>query len=259
MTARGAEARGAERRGADKTIGWRILVGFVRPVLLMLARYRLHHPERIPVTGAFVLAPNHMTNFDPFVIGYALWKTGRVPRFLAKASLMRAPVVGAVLRGIGQIPVDRDGAVSGSQALGAANRLVEDGLAVIVYPEATLTRDPDLWPMRGKSGAVRLALEQGIPIIPCAHWGSQAVLPRYSKRLSVFPRKDIDILFGEPVDLSRWKDAPRTTATYTQATAAVMDAITGLLEQLRGERAPEQRWNPAQHGQARTGRFEPEG
>ena len=64
---------------------------------------------------------------------------------------------------------------------------------VVVYPEGTLTRDPDLWPMRGKTGAVRIALEHDIPIIPAAHWGTQALLPRYGKKLSLFPRKTIDV------------------------------------------------------------------
>ena len=100
-----------------------------------------------------------------------------------------------------------------------------------------------------------LALEHGIPIIPCAHWGAQAVLPRYSKKFSLFPRKDIEIVYGDPVDLSAWADAPRTSATYAAATTAVMNAITALLEELRGETAPAERWDPAQHGQTEIGRF----
>jgi 1-acyl-sn-glycerol-3-phosphate acyltransferase len=245
------------KRGADKTVGWRVLAAFVIPLLLVLARYRVRNPEAIPVAGPFILSPNHYTNFDPLVTAYALWKSGRVPRFLAKASVFKIPVVGAILRGTGQIPVERAGTptTTGADPLAAASRLVDDGLAVIVYPEGTLTRDPDMWPMRGKFGAVRLALEHGIPIIPCAHWGAQAVLPRYSKKFSVFPRKNIDIVFGEPVDLSPWADAPRTTATYTAATTAVMNAITALLEDLRGETAPPERWDPAQHGQTEIGRF----
>lgn len=247
---------GQPRRGADKTVGWRILAACVIPFLLILARYRVRNPEAIPVTGPFILSPNHYTNFDPLVTAYALWKSGRVPRFLAKASVFRVPVLGAILRGTGQIPVERAGTPAGGpDPLAAAGRLVSDGLAVIVYPEGTLTRDPDMWPMRGKLGAVRLALEHGIPIIPCAHWGAQAVLPRYSKKFSLFPRKDIDIVFGDPVDLSAWADAPRTSATYAEATTAVMNAITALLEDLRGETAPPERWDPAQHGQTEIGRF----
>lgn len=248
-------AEKAPRRGADKTVGWRILAACVIPFLLLLARYKVRNPDAIPVAGAFILTPNHYTNFDPLVTAYALWKSGRVPRFLAKAGLFRVPVLGAILRGTGQIPVERAGTSGGPDPLAAASRLVDDGLALIVYPEGTLTRDPDMWPMRGKFGAVRLALEHGIPIIPCAHWGAQAVLPRYSKRFSLFPRKDIDIVFGPPVDLSRWADAPRSSQTYSEATTAVMNAITVLVEDLRGEKAPAERWDPAQHGQSEIGRF----
>ena len=106
---------------------------------------------------------------------------------------------------------------------------MEDELAVIVYPEGTLTRDPDLWPMRGKFGAVRLALQFGVPVIPAATWGAQQVLPRWSKRLSVFPRKTIDVLIGDPVDLSAWAGR-QDAAALTEATTAVMQAITALLE-----------------------------
>lgn len=249
------------RTRSEKTFGWRVLAAVVIPFLLLVGRYRFINADRVPRSGAFILTPNHYTNFDPLVTAYGLWKHGRVPRFLAKAGLFRVPVLGAILRGTGQIPVERTGstaaAAAGADPLNAASRLVDDGLAVIVYPEGTLTRDPDLWPMRGKFGAVRLALEHGIPVIPCAHWGAQQVLPRYSKKISLFPRKDIVVVFGEPVDLSRWADAPRTGATYAEATEAVMAAITSLLEELRGESAPVERWDPAAHGQAETGRFEP--
>lgn len=244
------------RKKSEKTFVWRFLAAIVIPFLLLVGRYRFRNFDRLP-EGAFILTPNHYTNFDPLVTAYALWRAGRVPRFLAKAGLFRVPVLGAALRATGQIPIER-GAVgsSGSDPLTAASRLVDDGLAVIVYPEGTLTRDPEMWPMRGKSGAVRLALEHDIPIIPCAHWGAQEILPRYSKKLSLFPRKNVDVLIGEPVDLSQWKDAPRTSATLAAATNAVMQDVTALLEELRGEKAPVERWDPAAHGQTEFGKLE---
>ncbi len=243
-------------RRSEKTVGWRILAAVVIPFLLLVGRYRVRNSERIPATGAFILAPNHYTNFDPLVTAYVLWMHGRVPRFLAKAGLFKVPVLGAILRGTGQIPVERAGAAPGSpDPLAAASRLVNDGLAVIVYPEGTLTRDPELWPMRGKFGAVRLALEHGIPIVPCATWGVQEILPRYSKRLSLFPRKNVNVIIGEPVDLSAWEGKPRTGATYAEATNAVMNSITALLEELRDEKAPLERWDPSAHGQTEIGRF----
>ena len=240
----------------EKTFGWRFLAGLVIPFLLLVGRYHIRHPERVPASGAFVFAPNHYTNFDPLTTAYVLWKLGRVPRFLAKASLFKVPVFGAILRGTGQIPVERQGAGHNRQPLAAAAHLVDEGLAVVIYPEGTLTREPDLWPMRGKSGAVRTALEHGVPLIPMAHWGVQAILPRYGKKLSFFPRKDVQVVIGEPVDLDRWRGKPIDSMVLAEATEAVMVEITQLLEGIRGETAPLERWDPSKRGQSETGRFE---
>jgi len=232
-----------------------VLAVLILPLLSLVIRFRFHHRERMPRTGAFVLAPNHYSEIDPVVMGAASWKLGRAPRFLAKASLFKNPVVGWFLRTSGQIPVERAGS-NGHQALRAAEELVEKGRMVIVYPEGSLTRDPDLWPMRGKTGAVRIALERDIPIVPAAHWGTQAVLPRYSKKPSLFPRKTIDVIIGEPLDLSEYRGKPLDQAMLLKATGELMDAIAGLLAELRGEPAPAERWNPAAHGQKETGRLE---
>ena len=158
-----------------------LLAVLVLPILNLAVKYRFHHRERMPQTGAFVLAPNHYSEIDPVVIGAASWKLGRAPRFLAKASLFKNPVLGWLLRTSGQIPVERAGSKSHA-ALRAAEELVEKGRMVIVYPEGSLTRDPDLWPMRGKTGAVRIALERDIPIVPVAHWGTQALCRATARR-----------------------------------------------------------------------------
>jgi 1-acyl-sn-glycerol-3-phosphate acyltransferase len=151
--------------------------------------------------------------------------------------------------------VERGGANRSSAALTAARELVSKGRSVIVYPEGSLTRDPDMWPMRGKSGAVRLALELDIPIIPIAHWGTQEIMARYSKQISLFPRKHVFIKVGDPVDLSKYRGRELTSKHLAEATVLVMDAITGLVEDLRNEKAPAVRWNPADHNQSETGKF----
>ena len=225
------------------------------PPMNLMAKLRLSGVENVPKTGAFVLAPNHYSEIDPLVIGVAMWKIGRMPRYMAKASLFKVPVIGRLLRASGQIPVERAGS-RGSDPLAAAKQIAAQGLAVVSYPEGTLTRDPDLWPMRGKTGAVRTALEQGIPVIPAAHWGTQLVMPRYAKKISFFPRKTIDVRFGPAVDLSAFADRKLDSATLTEATEVVMAAITAIFEDLRGETAPVERWDPAQHNQKDTGRFE---
>lgn len=222
----------------------------------LAAKYEITDREKFPRSGAFVFAPNHFSEIDPVVMGIVAWKLGRQPRFMAKGSLFKIPVIGYLLTKSGQIPVQRGGSVRGSEPVRAAERLVENGQMVVVYPEGSLTRDPDLWPMRGKTGAVRVALEQNIPVIPAAHWGTQELMPRYSKKISMFPRKHIKVKIGDPVDLDRFRGRNLDAATLNEATAAVMDAITVLLEDLRGEKAPKTRWNPAEHDQKETGRFE---
>ncbi|MCU1543425.1 MAG: 1-acyl-sn-glycerol-3-phosphate acyltransferase [Microbacteriaceae bacterium] len=242
--------------GSEKTPIFRLLAGIAVPPMSVLAKLKLTGVENVPATGAFVLAPNHYSEIDPLIIGVAMWKVGRMPRYMAKASLFSVPIIGRLLRASGQIPVERAGSMRGSDPLAAAKRIADQGLAVVIYPEGSLTRDPDLWPMRGKTGAVRTALEQGIPVIPVAHWGTQLVMPRYGKKINVFPRKTVNVRFGPPVDLSAFAGRKLDTATLMQATDVVMDAITELFEQLRGEKAPAERWDPSQHNQKDTGRFE---
>ncbi|MFD4420323.1 lysophospholipid acyltransferase family protein [Agromyces sp. NPDC058484] len=246
-----AKARSETRR---PSFFW-VLAALVLPVMNLAIRFRFHHSERMPQAGAFVLAPNHYSEIDPVVIGMACWKLGRAPRFLAKASLFKNPVLGWLLRTSGQIPVERAGSKSHA-ALRAAEELVEKGRMVVVYPEGSLTRDPDLWPMRGKTGAVRIALEQDIPIIPVAHWGTQALMPRYGKKLSLVPRKTIDVAVGEPLDLGAYRGKPLEPAMLLKATGELMDAVAGLLAELRDTPAPAERWDPAAHGQKETGRLE---
>ncbi|MFF1572414.1 lysophospholipid acyltransferase family protein [Leifsonia sp. NPDC058292] len=219
-------------------------------------RFKVIDGEKLPRRGAYVVAPNHYSEIDPVMIGMVSWHLGRMPRFLAKGSLFKVPVVGWLLRKSGQVPVERAGSTRGAAPLQAAQKFVDDGGIIIIYPEGSLTRDPDLWPMRGKTGAARMALEHDIPVIPVAHWGTQEVMARYGKKISFFPRKTVTVKFGDPVDLSAFRGRNLDSATLAEATAVIMDAITALLEDLRGEKAPATRWNPADHDQKETGRFE---
>jgi 1-acyl-sn-glycerol-3-phosphate acyltransferase len=240
---------------SEKTPIWRFLATLVIPLMGILSKITIRDGDKVPATGPFVLAPNHYSEIDPLVIGVAMWKVGRMPRFLAKASLFKVPILGAIMRRSKQVPVERTGTVRSADPLAAARQITEHGLAVIIYPEGSLTRDPDYWPMRGKFGAVRMALDADIPIIPVAHWGTQLVLPRYGK-LSLFPRKKIVVKYGDPVDLSAYRGKPIGTAMLAAATNLVMNDITALLEELRGETAPAERWDPAAMHQSETGHFD---
>ncbi len=106
-----------------------------------------------------------------------------------------------------QIPVERS-TTGANRSLQLAKEIVNEGGAIIIYPEGTLTRDPALWPMKGHTGAARMALESGIPVVPIAHWGAQEVFPRYAKRFYIFPRKTSRLVVGDPVDLSAFAGPP---------------------------------------------------
>ena len=242
--------------GSEKTPIFRLMAAIAVPPIDLIAKLKLTGVENVPKTGAFVLAPNHYSEIDPLIVGVAMWKIGRMPHYMAKASLFSVPVVGKLLKSSGQIPVERAGSGKRSDPLAAAKQIAEQGLAVVIYPEGSLTRDPDLWPMRGKTGAVRTALEQGIPVIPAAHWGTQLVMPRYAKKINLFPRKTVHVKFGPEVDFSQFAGRTLDSAALAEATDLVMDAITALFEELRGEKAPAERWDPAKHNQKDTGRFE---
>ncbi|MCK2028724.1 lysophospholipid acyltransferase family protein [Microbacterium galbinum] len=239
------------------SIFWPVAV-IVLPLVSLIAKIRVRNPEKLPRDGAYVLAPNHYSEFDPLIVAVAVWRIGRAPRFMAKESLFRVPVLGWILRRTGMIPVARaSSATAAKQTMRQSKEIVEHGRGVIVYPEGTLTRDPDLWPMRGKSGAVRLALTDGIPLIPMAQWGTQEIMGRYQKGLSLWPlRKPVDVIVGDPVDVSDLQGRGGDQAALNEATTRLMNAITVLLEELRDEKAPAERWNPSTHGQKETGRLD---
>ena len=222
--------------------GFRFAVLVVYPLMAMFTRRdwvglsRLTDDDR-----GIVVAANHISWFDPLAIGFALWNADRPPRFLAKESVFRVPFIGRVLRSAGQIAVYRETveAVSSIRdALGALDR----GECVVVYPEGTITRDPGLWPMAGKTGAARIALASGRPLYPVAQWGPQEVMRPYVKELRLLPRKVMHIHVGEPVDLSDLQGRPLDTPTLQEATERVMSAITALEAGIRGEEPPAVRY-----------------
>jgi len=229
----------------------------VVPAVGWFAKIEIEGGEHLPLDGSYVLAPNHYSEFDPLILAVATWRLGRAPRFMAKESLFRVPVLGWLLRATGMVPVARAStAAAAKQTLAQSTALVADRRGVIVYPEGSLTRDPDMWPMRGKTGAVRLALAAStpIPVIPVATWGVQEILPRYGKLRFWPPRRRVKMLLGPPVDLSAF--AGTSPATLTAATDAVMRDVSILLGRLRDETPPTERWNPSQHGQTETGRLD---
>jgi 1-acyl-sn-glycerol-3-phosphate acyltransferase len=240
---------------AQRRLGFwrRLAVTIVLPPLRIWTKPTWTGQQNLPQTGGVILVSNHVSHFDPLVVAHYVYKSGRWPRFLTKASLWRIPLLGPFLDKTLQIPVER-GSVEAVKSLDVLVEALRQDGAVVIYPEGTTTREPDLWPMRGKTGAARLALQLGLPVIPVAHWGTQDLMPNNSTRLRLRPRARITVLYGDPVDLS---DLGRVADKHALATATdrIMAAITGLLEELRGETAPPERWDPAKRGQPETGRF----
>ena len=238
----------------ERTAIFRVLEATVIPALWLLARIEREGTANVPREGGFVIAPNHTSNLDPIVVGAVVYQAGRSPHFLGKASLWKVPVVRSLLRATRQIPVYRGEVTRDNDPLRSAMAAVrEDGRGVIVYPEGTLTRDPHLWPMRGKTGAVRLALATGVPLIPAAQWGTERLLPPYARFLRPIPRKRIVVRFGQPVDLSAYAGRDLDGRTLLEATELVMSAITALVAELRNEAPPTGHWDPADHGQTEFG------
>ena len=222
----------ARERGAVLTA----LVAVLRPVLMTMTRRDWRGADLLP-PGGFVLAANHISHTDPLLLAHFLVDADIPPRFLAKASVLDAPILGPLLRATGQIPVYRD-SPDAARALSAAVAAVERGECIIVYPEGTLTRDPLLWPMVGKTGAVRIALETGCPVIPVAQWGAHQILPPYARLPRVLPRATIQVSAGPPVELDDLRGRPINAPLLQEGTARVMAAITRQLEGLRNEEAP---------------------
>lgn len=201
--------------------------------------------EHLP-RGGCVVAVNHLCYVDPFAVAHLLYDNGHPPFFLAKEALFRIPLFGRWLAAAGQVPVYRetDRAVD---AYAAAVTAVRAGRTVVIMPEGTVTRDPDLWPMRGKSGAVRIAREAGVPLVPLGQWGATDLMAQGSTRLRPSPRATMHMRFGPPIDLSDVAELEGghvlTRETLEGAADRMMRAITREVAHLRGEPAPAGLWD----------------
>ncbi|MCK7627059.1 1-acyl-sn-glycerol-3-phosphate acyltransferase [Streptomyces sp. RS10V-4] len=218
---------------------YRLAAVICKPPLLVLFKRDWQGMEHIPVDGGFITAVNHNSYLDPLSYAHYQYNTGRVPRFLAKAGLFKSGFVGMVMRGTGQIPVYRE-TTDAATAFRAAVTAIEKGECVAFYPEGTLTRDPELWPMQGKTGAARVALLTKAPVIPVAQWGAHEAMPPYAKekKLRLLPRKTLRVKAGPPVDLSEFYGQEPTAEVLRAVTEKIMAAITAELAGIRGQSAP---------------------
>jgi len=232
------------------TVCARILI----PILNSISKPDWEGAENIPISGPAIVASNHISYADVLFLSQFLFVNGRAPRYIGKKSLFEIPLIGRILYAAEQIPVDRESG-DASRALDHAIASLKVGHLIGVYPEGTLTRDENLWPMVGKTGVARLAIMTQTLVIPIVAWGPQAVLPPYGKKPHLWPRTTIIFRAGTPIDLSPWYGKFDDQQALVEATAHVMKTLTMMLEEIRGEKAPEIAFDPHQSDLPRTGNF----
>ncbi len=224
-------------------LAYRTIIGVFRPLLLAGTRRDWRGVENLPTDRGFIVVANHVTLLDPATLTHYLWTNGFPPYFLAKEGVFRIPVLGALIRGAEQIPVYR-GEAAAAESLTAAVAAINEGKVVVIFPEGTTTKDPARWPMVAKTGAARLALMTGCPVIPVAQWGTEQIMPRGRKVPDLVHRHTVHLLAGPPVDLADLMGRVDDPVVLHEATDRIMDRITALVAQLRGEPAPPKRFDP---------------
>jgi 1-acyl-sn-glycerol-3-phosphate acyltransferase len=210
----------------------------VRPALWTFTKPDWRGQQNIPASGPAILVFNHISYADPFVAAQFVFDRPRELRFLGKASLFRIPLGGYILRQIHQIPVHRHSS-DAVKALESAIAALHRGEAIVIYPEGTCTKDPDLWPMRGRTGVARLALITGAPVIPISQWGAQNIHHPITHKFRLRPRTPVQVSAGLPVDLSAFAHQPTSSAEVLRgATDVIMYRLRDDVAALRGEPAP---------------------
>jgi 1-acyl-sn-glycerol-3-phosphate acyltransferase len=228
--------------------GWaiRFFVILIYPLVELLFRVRIRNLQRVPPPrdGGVIIAINHISIIDTLVMARTLWQSGRVPRFLIKSGVFDIFLLGRIVRAAGQIPVYR-GTTEAADSLRAAAAALDRGEAVIIYPEGTITKDPEQWPMEGRTGIARLVLlRPEAPVIPVGQWGAQhrKALPWYRK----LGRRRADVSVGVPLDLSKYHDREPTAETLREITDLIMDAVRTQVADVRGGTPPARFHRPAQ-------------
>ena len=195
--------------------------------------------ENVPRTGGAILAINHVSYLDFAITGTAALPAGRYVRFMAKKEIFDNKVAGPLMRGMHHINVDRS---NGSASFVAALRALKSGEIVGIFPEGTISTSFEIKGL--KSGAVRLAMGAGVPVIPTIVWGSQRIWTKGVKRDLRRKSYPVTVSFGEPITYQRGDDVE-------QAELNLRETLSGMLHQVQ-DNYPDshvgQRWAPARLG-----------
>ncbi|MEU9303220.1 lysophospholipid acyltransferase family protein [Streptomyces sp. NPDC048269] len=195
------------------------------PLLRLLFRPRIEGLENIPAEGAAIIAGNHLSFSDHFLMPAIL---KRRITFLAKAEYFTGPglkgrLTAAFFRSAGQIPVDRSGKNAGQAALREGLGVLAKDELLGIYPEGTRSHDGRLY--KGKVGVAAMALGAGVPVVPCAMVGTFEIQPPGKKIPKI---RRVTIRFGEPMDFSRYAGLEGERAVLRAVTDEIMYAILGL-------------------------------
>ena len=204
--------------------------------LLIKSRYR--NLRDLPQTSGAIIVVNHVSHVDPFLVAKMIIDGARRPRFLAKDTLFTSRFVGKAMTNMDLIPVKR-GTADARQSLARAVEALHAGGMIVLHPEGTVTRDPDGWPMAGKTGAARLALlAPDIPVIPIAQWGVQERIDLYKKKIRLIPRPKHVMSVNAPIDLSAFRGRDIDEQTLHEVTEVIMKRLRSDVAELRGVPAP---------------------
>ena len=203
--------------------------GILKPSLGLWFDWSIEGLENVPREGGAILAFNHIAYLDPLVTAYVVDKAGRRPRYLAKSELFDDKRIAWILKGAKQIPVHR-GTKDAPMALDQAVAALQRGEIVVIFPEGTITTDPDLNPMAAKTGAARLALASNAPLIPAAVWGTQNVWPKGFAKHWWPPGQDILVRIDRPTTASGDPESPED---WKRVGENLMQRISTLVASLR--------------------------
>jgi 1-acyl-sn-glycerol-3-phosphate acyltransferase len=216
----------------------RLCVAILYPFDALAFRIRWHHLDRVPApeAGGVIIAMNHISHVDTVLMARLVWQSGRVPRFMIKAGVFTKPILGQIMKGAKQIPVYR-GTTDAASSLRDAVRALDRGEAIVIYPEGTITKDPERWPMQGKTGIARLVLlSPHTPVVPVGQWGAQSLKGvGWLRRLK---RRTAEASIGQPLDLRRYKGSESSAETLREVTDVIMSAVRDQVAEVRGEIAP---------------------
>jgi 1-acyl-sn-glycerol-3-phosphate acyltransferase len=182
-------------------------------------RFSIEGVEHVPETGGAVVVSNHVSYFDFMFVGLATRPKRRLVRFMAKKSIFDNPVSGPLMRGMHHIPVDRS---AGAAAYGVAVEALRAGELVGVFPESTISRSFQL--RETKSGAARMAIEAGVPVLPIVTWGGQRVWtagrrPQWQRNVPVTLR------IGRPIPVTHETTAAALTEALREALIEITEEV----------------------------------